>query len=228
MNTSAAETDQIYASAASSYDRLTWLLSFGSGGFYRRKIVKWLDLPVGGVGLDVGSGTGGLAHAMQETVGDSGRAVAIDRSPEMLAEARRRGVRETVEGTFDALPVSSQTVDGLVSGYAIRYAPNLEEALREMHRVLKPGAKIALLEMAIPRSRAGRAAASLLVRRLSPPAMTLCCQSRGAGALMRHFWESVASFPPMETVVETMKGVGFTNVQTFGPWGMLTEFRARA
>ena len=45
---------------------------------------------------------------------------------------------------------------------------------------------------------------------------------------MRHFWESVASFPPMETVVETMEGVGFTNVQTFGPWGMLTEFRARA
>lgn len=228
METGVAETDRIYASAASSYDRLTGLLSFGSGGIYRRNVVKWLDLPQGGVGIDVGAGTGGLALAMQDAVGASGRVVAIDPSPEMLVEARRRGVRETIEGTFDALPFASESVDGVVSGYAIRYAPDLEAALREMHRVLRPGAKIVLLEMAIPRSRVGRAAASLLVRRLSPPAMTFCCQSRGAGALMRHFWESVASFPPMEDVVDVMQRVGFSNVQTLGPWGMLTEFRARA
>ena len=228
MKMNATETDRIYASVARRYDRLTDLLSFGSGRFYRRKVASWLDLPLGGIGVDIGAGTGGLALAMQEKVGETGRVIAIDRSPEMLAEAKRLGVRETVEGTFDSLPLEDNSVDGIASGYAIRYAPDLSRALAEMQRVLRPGGKIVLLEMAIPRSGLGRMAASLLVRRCSPAAMTICCQSRGVGELMRHFWDSVASFPPMDEVVKCMESVGFRGVQGLGPWGMLTEFRARA
>lgn len=227
MKTDAAETDRIYAAAAHRYDRLLWLMSLGSGGWYRRNVVEWLDLPRDGCAVDLGAGTGGLALAMQEVVGTRGRVVAIDRSPEMLAEAARLGVRETVEGTFDELPFEDASVDGLACGYAIRYASDLGLALTEIHRVLRPGARVALMEMAIPESRLGRTVASILIRRLSPGVMMVCCGSRGVGALMGHFWDSVASFPPRSEVVARMQDVGFRDVRSLGPWGMLTEFRAR-
>ena len=124
------------------------------------------------------------------------------------------------------IPLEDDSVDGVVCGYAIRYATDLKKALEEIRRVLKPGAPVVLMEMTIPESLIGRTMASLVIRRVSPMAMTVCCGSRGVGDLMRHFWESVAAFQSPSEVVALLEEVGFSRVRKYGPWGMLVEYRA--
>ena len=222
-----SETARLYANAAQRYNRLTGLMSFGSGAWYRRRVVTSMNLPRGGVALDLGAGTGDLALAMQKAVGEKGRVLALDASPEMLAEARRRGVRETIQGTLQSIPLEDDSVDGIACGYAIRYAEDLDTTLQEIKRVLKPSAPLVILEMTIPASRLGRLCASLVVRRISPPLMTVCCGSRGVGDLMRHFWDSVASFVPPEVVLERMNASGLQCSRMHGPWFMLVEYRSQ-
>ena len=222
------ETLRLYANAARRYDRLTGIMSFGSGPWYRRRVVASMNMPPGGTALDLGSGTGGVALAMQESMGNDARVIAMDTSAEMLREAKRCGVRETVEGSMNDIPLEDNSVDGVACGYAIRYATNLKKSLEEIRRVLKPGAPVVLMEMTIPESAIGRTMASLVVRRVSPLAMTVCCGSRGVGELMRHFWDSVAAFPPPSDVVALLEDIGFGRVRKHGPWGMLVEYRAYA
>ena len=220
------DTSRLYADAAHRYDRLTNLMSFGTGARYRIRAVASMQLPVGGVAVDLGSGTGGIALAMQDVVGETGKVVAIDSSPDMLAEARRLGVRETVEGPMSSIPLPDNSVDGVACGYSIRYASDLDLTLREIKRVLKPRAPLVVLEMTIPPSRIGRFTASLLVRRFSPTLMTICCGSRGVGNLMRHFWDSVEAFPPPHEVLDRMQQAGLERPRMRGPWSMLVEYRA--
>ncbi len=222
------ETVRLYANAARRYDRLTGLMSFGSGPWYRRRVVNSMKMPFGGTALDLGSGTGGLALAMQDSMGDDARVIAMDTSAEMLSEARRCGVRDTLEGSMNDIPLADNSMDGVVCGYAIRYATDLSKTLKEIRRVLKPGAPVVLLEMTIPASTIGKTMASLMIRRVSPAAMTVCCASRGVGDLMRHFWDSVSTFPPPEKVVGLLEDVGFNRIRKHGPWGMLVEYRANA
>lgn len=224
---SSSETKKLYAEAARRYDRLTGLMSCGSGGWYRRSVVQSMNLPQGGCVLDLGAGTGDLALEMQNVVGPEGRVIALDLSEEMLAEARQRGVRETIQGSMKAIPLSDNSLDGLVCGYSIRYAEDLDATLKEIKRVLKPSAPLVILEMTIPKSKLGRSCAALMVRHISPSLMMACCGSRGIRNLMRHFWDSVAAFVPPEELVERMNASGFHHVRMRGPWSMLVEYRAQ-
>lgn len=222
------ESNDIYVRTARHYDRLNNLMSFGTSKWYRRRVVASLGVPSDSTLVDLGCGTGQIALAMQDLIDAEGRVVAIDSCQPMLAEAKRLGVREVVEGRLDAIPLDDQVADGLVCGYTIRYATDLESALKEIHRVLKPGAPVRFLEMTIPTSPVPRMLASIVVRRVSPLAMTLFCRSRSAGDLMRHLWESVSAFRPPEQVIECMKAAGFRNLKHHGPWGMLMEYQGEA
>ena len=223
---SSSETNKLYAAASHRYDRLTRLMSFGTGSRYRRRVVNSLHLPQGGTAVDLGCGTGGIALAMQDAMGEEGRILALDVSPDMLEEARRLGVRETVEGSMVSIPLPDDSVDGVVCGYSIRYAHDLDQALKEIKRVLRPMAPLVILEMTIPHSKPARVATSIIVRKISPPLMSICCGSRGIGKLMRHFWDSVATFPPPEEVLEKMAAAGLHRPRMRGPWSMLVEYRA--
>ena len=222
------ESNDIYVRTARHYDRLNNLMSFGTSNWYRRRVVASLDVSPDSTLIDLGCGTGHIALAMQDLIGSEGRVVAIDSCQPMLDEAKRQGVREVREGRLDAIPLDDEVADGLICGYTIRYATDLESALKDIHRVLKPGAPVRFLEMTIPTSPVARALASIIVRRVSPLAMTLICRSRSAGDLMRHLWESVSSFRPPHEVIECMQAAGFQNVKHQGPWGMLMEYQGEA
>ena len=68
-----------------------------------------MKMPFGGTALDLGSGTGGLALAMQDSMGDDARVIAMDTSAEMLSEARRCGVRDTLDGSMNDIPLADNS-----------------------------------------------------------------------------------------------------------------------
>ncbi|WP_235855577.1 class I SAM-dependent methyltransferase [Methanofollis fontis] len=99
-------------------------------------------LPKGGDLLDLGCGTGlFMAHYMAE----GGRAVGLDLSPEMVRAARlANGMEHVVAGTADRLPFQEASFDAVSSILAFSYVPNPDVMLREIHRVLRPGGRVAI------------------------------------------------------------------------------------
>jgi SAM-dependent methyltransferase len=116
----------------------------------RRRVLSLLDLQAGEAVLDVGAGPGFLSRDLAVQTGSSGRILAIDRSLEMLAHARPR-CADQPQVTFLAadavqIPFSDGTFDAAAAVQVFEYVRELPAALRELHRVLRPGGRAAILD----------------------------------------------------------------------------------
>lgn len=101
--------------------------------------------------LDIGCGGGHLVRELALAVGAEGRAVGLDMSPDQLAAARRLCTdlpgAELVEGDATDLPFEDASLDGLAAIQTLEYIPDVDAALAEARRVLRPGAKAALVSV---------------------------------------------------------------------------------
>jgi demethylmenaquinone methyltransferase/2-methoxy-6-polyprenyl-1,4-benzoquinol methylase len=141
----------LFAPLGPTYDRYASLLSFGQDARWRRFLVSRVEVGPEDTVLDVATGTGAVARELLDRKHCG--VVGLDQSPEMLAEAGRRlpaGVT-LVEGTAERLPFPDATFDGLTFTYLLRYVADPAATLRELARVVRPGATIAGLEFAVPR-----------------------------------------------------------------------------
>jgi demethylmenaquinone methyltransferase/2-methoxy-6-polyprenyl-1,4-benzoquinol methylase len=146
---------ELFAPLGPTYDRWSAVLSFGQDPRWRRFLVSRVEAGPGETVLDVAAGTGLVTRELVRRKGC--RVVALDQSPEMLAVARERtrGLDvEIVEGRAEELPFEDETFDALTFTYLLRYVADPRATLRELVRVLRPGASVAMLEFAVPRGLA--------------------------------------------------------------------------
>ena len=158
----------LFASLGPTYDRYARLLSLGQDPRWRRFLVSRLPVEPDEFVLDVATGTAAVALELVRQKGCS--VVGVDQSPEMLEEARRRLLLadETkrvrlVEASGADLPFEDASFDGLTAAYLLRYLDDLPAGLRELARVLRPGATAALLDFGVPPGALPRAAWNLYV-----------------------------------------------------------------
>ena len=117
--------------------------SFGCGN-----PLMYADICEGDVVLDLGSGAGIDVLLAASLVGESGRAIGIDMTPEMIEKARKNAAEagaKNVEfrlGEIESMPVEDESVDWVISNCVINLAPDKDSVFREAHRVLKPGGKL--------------------------------------------------------------------------------------
>ena len=140
------------------YDMLEALLSLGQNGRWRREMVAHVETGVPGRILDVATGTAGVALALARRTG--AQITGIDITEAMLQRGRERVARNgasdrvrLVVGQAERLPFSDDAFDALTFTYLLRYVADPGATLRELARVLKPGAAIASLEFSVPSRR---------------------------------------------------------------------------
>jgi demethylmenaquinone methyltransferase/2-methoxy-6-polyprenyl-1,4-benzoquinol methylase len=202
----------LFDRTASDYDRIETLLAFGSGRWYRGKALERAGLSCGMRICDVGIGTGLVAREAVRIVGDARLVVGVDPSVGMMDQARGLGV-ELVEGRAEAIPFPDQSFDFLSMGYALRHISDLELAFREFHRVLKPGARLCLLEITKPEGAVAAGCLKVYMKGLVPVLARCLGASRATAQLWRYYWDTIEACAPPERVIATLEAAGFAGVR---------------
>lgn len=195
---------------AARYDLMNRVMTFGIDQRWRRQTVDALQVVAGSRILDLATGTGDMAIMVAERIPNC-TVVGLDPSAGMLAvgrdkvAARGLGARiELVHGDACQLPFPDQSFDGITMGYGIRNVFDRPKALAEMARVLKPGARVAILETSEPKGLLGLGA-KLHMRVLVPLLGGLLS---GAPREYRYLQQSTTAFPNPEDFAKIIESSG--------------------
>jgi demethylmenaquinone methyltransferase/2-methoxy-6-polyprenyl-1,4-benzoquinol methylase len=214
-----AYVQEIFSQIAPRYDLLNHLLSFNIDRMWRNKAIGVLAPRLErGVYLDLCAGTLDVSRQMTDWSGFRGSVVSADFAEPMLRagiqKSRGRNIAPVTADALD-LPLGSQSVDGAIVAFGIRNVANLDDGLREVFRVLKPGGRFVILEFSTPRFAPVRWMYHLYFHHVLPFIGGLIS---GHGTAYRYLPRSVANFPVQEELAERMRRAGFSAVA----WKSLT------
>jgi demethylmenaquinone methyltransferase/2-methoxy-6-polyprenyl-1,4-benzoquinol methylase len=134
------------------YDKVNRVISLGKDEEYRKHAIGGRVMP-GNVVLDAGSGYGNMSRAALAEANGNAQVVMYDPIPEMLANVRSYfGVTHPSlsSGIFEHMPFRDNTFDAVMCGYSLRDAIDLKKAISEMHRVLRPGGRLIIVDLGKP------------------------------------------------------------------------------
>ena len=194
----------MFDAIAPRYDLVNRLMTFGLDIRWRRRAVRSLALPAGSRVVDVACGTGDLCRDLASA---RLRPIGVDFSAGMLAHARTDA--PLVEADALALPIADSSIDGAVSGFALRNFTDLAAMARELARVIRPLGRIALLDVAQPEHPLLRWGHSIYFGKVVPRIGGLLSDA----AAYRYLPESVAYLPPPGELVELVRDAGFERVE---------------
>ncbi|HUP45818.1 MAG TPA: class I SAM-dependent methyltransferase [Thermoanaerobaculia bacterium] len=208
------------------YDWVNRVMSLGSGYWYRGEVLRRAGLGPGMRVLDVATGTGAVAAVASEIVTASGMVVGVDPSGGMLRQARQNVKAHFVQAVGETLAIRGDTFDMLTMGYALRHVSDLRAAFREYRRVLKPGGRLVIMEISVPRSRMGAALLRTYMGRLVPLVSRFGTRSRDTEEMMRYYWDTTASCVAPAVILDALVDAGFADVRREVRYGFLSEYRA--
>lgn len=191
---------EMFDAIAPRYDLVNRIMTFRLDVRWRRRTIRDLALPKGSTVLDLAAGTGDLCIDLRR----AGLVpVSMDLSFGMLAADRSGAPR--VQADILRLPVPDAAVDGVTCGFALRNLVDLEQFFVELARVVRPGGRIALLDVGVPRNRLIRFGNSIYFGRIVPRIGALLSD----GAAYRYLPKSVAYLPEPSAMVAMLRRAGF-------------------
>jgi len=222
-----AVTRAMFDQAASGYDQAERITALGSGAWYRRDVLRRNGLQAGMTLLDVAAGTGLVAAEGQHLIGPSGRLLALDPSPGMLAELRKKLDVETIEAYAESIPLPDNHVDFVSMGYALRHVGDLDQAFGEYLRVLRPGGRACIMEISRPESRFGQLALRAYIRGVVPFLARLTRSQADVKLLWEYYGETIELAVEPERILDAMRRSGFVDVECSVTFGIFREYLGR-
>ncbi len=204
-----------------TYDLLNRILSFGIDKRWRKQLVTHLPPQKTLKLLDLATGTCDQLIALLDNANAEIHAIGIDIAEEMLniGKEKLRG-RPNVElqaASAASLPFADNSFDCATISFGIRNMENVETCLKEIHRTLKPGGRLLILEFSLPKNRWIRAGSLFYLRTLLPKLGGLISKNKNAYTYLN---QTIEQFPYGEQFCALLEGAGFTEVQctplTFG------------
>jgi demethylmenaquinone methyltransferase / 2-methoxy-6-polyprenyl-1,4-benzoquinol methylase len=202
---------EMFAQISPRYDLLNHVLSANIDRRWRRRVVRKLQplLTVNALVLDVGCGTGDLSLEIFEKT--AAQVVGVDFCHPMLQLAVKKAPHlRFLEGDALRLPFADRSFDAVTIGFALRNLANTEVGLSELHRVLKPGGWIAILEFSRPVAPVVRELVEFYYWTLLP---IIGGWLSGLRSAYEYLPDSISRFPDQQTLAGMMGAAGFSEVE---------------
>jgi demethylmenaquinone methyltransferase / 2-methoxy-6-polyprenyl-1,4-benzoquinol methylase len=205
---------EMFDTIAPRYDMVNRIMTFRLDTRWRRRAVRDLALPPGSLVLDLASGTGDLCVDLERA---GHRPVSVDLSFGMLAADRSGAPR--VQGDILRLPVPDGSVDGVTCGFALRNLVELPAFFVELGRVVRPGGRIALLDVGVPKNRLVRTGNGFYFGKVVPRIGGWLSDP----AAYRYLPKSVAYLPEPDEMLRLLREAGFADASHHQLSGGITQ-----
>ncbi len=205
---------KMFDSIAPRYDLVNRIMTFRLDTRWRRRAVRDLALPPDSTVLDLAAGTGDLCIDLRRA---QLRPIAIDLSFGMLSNDRSNAPR--AQADILRLPIPSHSIDGVICGFALRNLVDLEVFFTECARVIRPGGRIALLDVGVPHNPLVRFGNNIYFGKVVPRIGALLSDA----AAYRYLPRSVAYLPDRSVLVAQLQRAGFTDAVHTQLSGGLTQ-----
>ena len=214
---------EMFDRIAPRYDALNRIMSLGLDQRWRRRALDLIAVGRGDLVVDLACGTGDFCELVEAR---GARVVGVDFAREMLRQARARGLGfPQVQADGEWLPFRTASVDVVTCGFALRNFVSLEGVLREIARIVRPGGRIALVDVDRPEWLPLRAAHSLYFDRVVPLVGGLLSDRLA----YRYLPQSTAYLPAPDVLRTMLSGAGFLELERevvlFGSAQILTGVR---
>ncbi|MGZ4181092.1 MAG: bifunctional demethylmenaquinone methyltransferase/2-methoxy-6-polyprenyl-1,4-benzoquinol methylase UbiE [Solirubrobacteraceae bacterium] len=213
-----AQVRAMFDRIAGLYDRMNTVMTAGLHHKWRRRAADMAALSPGGRALDVATGTGDLALELAQRVSPGGEVVATDFSERMLELARAKATARSHGGAAQVviqhanaleLPFGDGEFDAATVGFGARNFSDLEQGLREMARVVRPGGRVVVLEITTPQKPPLSLFFGLWFDRIVPALGRLA----GDAQAYSYLPSSVRRFPGPRELAETMSRCGLERIR---------------
>jgi demethylmenaquinone methyltransferase/2-methoxy-6-polyprenyl-1,4-benzoquinol methylase len=212
--------NEVFHSVASRYDLMNDLMSAGLHRIWKDIMITALNPPKGDapfVLLDVAGGTGDIAFRAAKAAGPGFRATVCDINKDMLDVGRKRAEARHldqqvsfVEGNAEELAFADRTFDAYTIAFGIRNVPQIDAALREAYRVLRPGSRFLCLEFSTVDVPGLDRLYDLFSFKVIPP---LGRAITGDADSYQYLVESIRKFPRPNAFAEMIRAAGFSRVK---------------
>lgn len=217
------QVEQMFDSIAPAYDFMNRAMTMGIDRWWRYVAMKLVKRSQPKSILDVATGTGDFAISLYRNIGPE-RVVGIDLSQGMLDVARRKveacGLQDVIllqQGDCLALPFDENSFDAVTVAFGVRNFEHLLQGYEQMHRVLKPGGVLCVVELSTPRNRVMRCFYDLYTLHIIP---WFGAMKSGDKSAYRYLPQSIAAVPQGEEMLAIMREAGFKDCKvkrlTFG------------
>jgi demethylmenaquinone methyltransferase/2-methoxy-6-polyprenyl-1,4-benzoquinol methylase len=209
----------VFDSVASRYDLMNDVMSLGMHRFWKRFTALKTGLKAGQSALDVAAGSGDLSIPMARQVGPTGRVFVTDINREMLAIGRDRLLDAGIAGNVqclladaESLPFAERSFHCVTIGFGLRNVTDKDKALQSMHRVLKPGGRLLVLEFSKPVLGPLNSVYDAYSFALLPRLGRLLANDSDS---YRYLAESIRRHPDQTTLLSMMNDSGFERCRYF-------------
>jgi demethylmenaquinone methyltransferase/2-methoxy-6-polyprenyl-1,4-benzoquinol methylase len=216
----------LFDAGAPSYEWICRVMSFGTGEWYRARVLREAGLRAGSRILDVATGTGLVLRSARTICGPAGLAVGLDPSRGMLDQCRASCPAPLVQAFGERLPFADASFDMISMGYGLRHVADLRALFAEFARVLTPGGRVLVLELTQPRSRVARWANRAYMRSIVPGVAYFGTRRAAARRMMQYFWDTIEQCVPPETILAALRDSGFRNDRRRVTGAVLSEYHA--
>jgi demethylmenaquinone methyltransferase/2-methoxy-6-polyprenyl-1,4-benzoquinol methylase len=208
----------MFDAIAQRYDLLNHLLSGGIDRTWRKRAIRSLALTGNERVLDLCTGTGDLAIAAVRARPGAARVAGVDFAAAMLRVGREKLARERlgdrialVRGDATRIPIAGGSVDAVTIAFGIRNVENVAAACAEIHRVLRPGGRLAILEFAVPTMPGWRSVYGWYIRHVLPRIGRAVSRHKGAYGYLP---ASIDAFATPDELVTILRQAGFGAIST--------------